>query len=125
MEKTSKYSYGETLERLSAAIVAAGNTLFATLDQAAAARDVGLELRPTSLLIFGNPRGGTGLMQAFPAFGLELPLKILVWEEDGTVRLAYSHMAEIAQRYGVAGKDALLAAMDRALDTLSDSVAKE
>jgi uncharacterized protein (DUF302 family) len=125
MEKTSRYAYAETLERLSGAIVAAGNTLFATLDQAAAARGAGLELRPTSLLIFGNPRGGTVLMQAFPTFALQLPLKMLVWEEDGAVRLAYSDMAEIARRSGVAGKEALLAAMDRALDTLSDSVAKE
>lgn len=120
--KTSPHSYFDTLEKLEHAIADAGNTLFASIDQTAAAGGVGLSLRPTTLLIFGNPKGGTPLMVAFPLVALELPLKLLVWEEDGKVSLAYIPISELAKRYGVIGMDARLDAMDRALDALSDSV---
>ena len=66
MTKPSRYPYSETIERLSKAIIDGGNTIFATIDQAAAAQTVGLPLRPTTLIIFGNPKGGTPLMDAFP-----------------------------------------------------------
>jgi len=122
MVKQSRYPYVETTLRLSQAVIAAGNTVFATIDQAAAAQTAGLSLRPTWLLVFGNPRGGTPLMDAAPLVGLDLPLKFLVWEEDGKVSLAYTEMSEVARRYGIVGKEAQLAAMDRALDTLSASV---
>ena len=120
--KTSRYSYGDTVTALSKAIASAGNTIFATIDQAAAAAGVGLSLRPTTLLVFGNPKGGTGLMAAFPLTALDLPLKLLVWEEDGTVNVAYVPMSAIAERYGVTGMDALIANMDHALDTLTNLV---
>ena len=123
MIKRSRYSYSDTIARLSKAIVDAGGTVFATIDQAAAARSAGLSLRPTSLLVFGNPHGGTPLMQAFPIIGLDLPLKVLVWEEDGVVNVAYARMSEIAQHRGIAGDDAGVAAMDRMLATVGDSVA--
>ena len=123
MIKRSRYSYSDTIARLSKAIVDAGGTVFATIDQAAAARSAGLSLRPTSLLVFGNPHGGTPLMQAFPIIGLDLPLKVLVWEEDGVVNVAYARMSEIAQHRGIAGDDAGIAAMDRMLATVGDSVA--
>ena len=122
MIKQSRYSYSDTIARLSKAMVDAGNTVFATIDQADAARSVGLTLRPTSLIIFGNPKAGTPLMDAFPPFALELPLKMLVWEEPGRVNVAYVQMSEIAQRYGVTGNDTLIAAMDHALDSLSAAV---
>ena len=80
MIKRSRHSYSDTIARLSNEIVEAGNTIFATIDQSAAAVDAGLSLRPTSLIVFGNPKGGTPLMEAFPVIGLELPLKVLVWE---------------------------------------------
>ncbi len=122
MVKQSRYSYSDTIERLSKAIVDAGNTIFATIDQAQAATNAGLTLRPTSLIIFGNPKGGTPLMDAFPLVALELPLKLLVWEQDGTVNVAYQQMSEIAKQYGVTGRDAQIAAMDHALDALSSTV---
>jgi uncharacterized protein (DUF302 family) len=79
-------------------------------------------LRPTSLIIFGNPKGGTPLMDAFPLVALELPLKVLVWEEGDNVYVAYVTMSEIAARYGVAGMDERIAAMDRAVDALINTV---
>ena len=101
---------------LSDAIVTAGNTIFATIDQAAAARNAGLSLRPTTLIVFGNPKGGTPLMQAMPLFSLELPLKLLVWEDEGGVHVAYTPMSEIAARWGI--EDPRIAAMDHALAAL-------
>ena len=121
--KRSRFSYADTIAALSKAITGAGNTIFATIDQAAAAANVGLTLRPTTLIVFGNPKGGTGLMAAFPLTALDLPLKFLVWEEDGVVNVGYVPMPVIAERYGVSGMDALIAAMDHALDTLSGVVA--
>lgn len=120
--KQSRYSYSETVVRLSKAVEDGGNTIFATIDQSAAALGAGLTLRPTSLLIFGNPKGGTPLMDAFPLVALELPLKLLVWEAHGSVSVAFVPMADVATRYGVTGMDARIAAMDRALETLTEMV---
>ncbi len=106
MVKQSKYSYFDTIARLSKAIRDAGNTVFATIDQAAAAEGVGLTLRPTSLIVFGNPKGGTPLVETFPLVALDLPLKLLVWHDGGNVQIAYTPMSEVAARYWVTGKDA-------------------
>ncbi len=122
MQVRSRLTYNETVAALSAEIAKAGNTIFATIDQAAAAKGVGLTLRPTTLIIFGNPKGGTGLMVAFPLAALDLPLKLLVWEDAGAVNVAYTSASEIAARYGVTGMDALIANMDHALATLANSV---
>jgi uncharacterized protein (DUF302 family) len=122
MVKQSRYPYAETVAKLSAAIESGGNTIFATVDQSVAAASAGLALRPTTLLVFGNPRAGTPLMERFPPIALELPLKMLVWEDDGAVRVAYVPMSEIADRYGVTGMDDRIAAIDRALDALTNSV---
>jgi uncharacterized protein (DUF302 family) len=123
MTKQSRYAYAETIERLSDAIADAGNTIFSTIDQSAAAAAVGLSLRPTSLIVFGNPKGGTPLMDAFPLVGLELPLKFLVWEDNGRTSLAFVPMSEIAARYGVTEMDTRIGAMDAALEALSAAVA--
>jgi len=122
--KTSRLSYAQTVAALSEAITSAGNTIFATIDQAAAAAGVGLSLRPTTLIVFGNPKGGTGLMAAFPLTALDLPLKLLVYEEDGAVKVAYVAASVIAERYAVTGMDALIANMDHVLDALTGSVAQ-
>ena len=122
MTKRSRFSYAQTLATLEKAIRDGGNTIFATIDQAAAATSAGLTLRPTTLIIFGNPNGGTALMDAVPLLALELPLKLLVWEENGAVSVAYEPMSEIAARYNVMGMDARIAAMDRALDTLTGAI---
>jgi uncharacterized protein (DUF302 family) len=120
--KESRYPYRDTIERLSRAIVASGSTVFATIDQAAAAARAGLSLRPTTLIVFGNPAGGTPFMADLPLLGLDLPLKFLVWEEAGAVKVAYAPMSDIARRYAVSGKDAQVAGIDRALASLSATV---
>lgn len=122
MTKRSRFSYAQTLATLEKAIRDGGNTIFATIDQAAAATSAGLTLRPTTLIVFGNPKGGTALMDAVPLLALELPLKLLVWEENGAVSVAYEPMSQIAARYNVMGMDARIAAMDRALDTLTGAI---
>lgn len=122
MTKRSRFSYAKTLETLKDTILKGGNTIFASIDQSAAAASVGLTLRPTTLLVFGNPRGGTPLMESFPLVALDLPLKLLIWEADGSVNLAYVPMSEIAARYGVTGMDARIEAMDRAIDSLTNAV---
>jgi uncharacterized protein (DUF302 family) len=120
--RVSRYAYSQTIEQLLKAIDAAGATLFANIDQSAAAKGVGLSLRPTTLLAFGNPRAGTPLMDTFPLAGLDLPLKFLIWEERETVNVAYTPMKIVVERYGVVGKDSLVAALDRALETMIATV---
>jgi len=120
--KVSRFPYRETLERLSQAISASGSTVFAMIDQSAAAARAGLTLRPTTLIVFGNPAGGTPFMADEPLLGLDLPLKFLVWEEEGSVRVAYAPMSGIARRYDVSGKDAQIAGIDGALAKLSAAV---
>ena len=125
MTTRSRLAYAETIETLKEAIVKAGNTIFACIDQTAAAQGAGLTLRPTMLIVFGNPRGGTPLMDAFPLVALDLPLKLLVWEDSLGVNVAYVPMSDIAARYGVTGMDARIEAMDRAVDSLISSVAEK
>lgn len=120
--KTSRLSYAETLSTLQQKMSDGGATVFASIDQAAAAKGVGMTLRPTTLLIFGNPKAGTLLMDAFPLVAMELPLKLLVWEENGAVSVAYTPMSEIAARYKVTGMDERIAAMDHLLDALTNAV---
>jgi uncharacterized protein (DUF302 family) len=122
MVKQSRSSYAETVAALTTAIANAGNAIFATIDQAAAAKSAGLSLRPTTLIVFGNPKGGTPLMDAFPLTALDLPLKLLVWQDGAAVNVAYTPASEIGLRYGVPAGDPRISAMDRALAALSDSV---
>lgn len=122
MTKQSRFSYSETISALTKAATDAGNTVFATIDQTAAATSVGLTMRPTTLIVFGNPKGGTPLMNAFPLVALELPLKLLVWEDGGRVNVSYAPMSDIATRYGVTGMDARIVAMDGALEKLVNGV---
>ena len=90
----------ETVNRLEAAVKAKGMTVFAHVDHAAEAATVGLTLRPTDLLIFGNATGGTPLMQADQAIGVDLPLKALVWQDAaGDTWLSYNDPTWLAKRY--------------------------
>jgi uncharacterized protein (DUF302 family) len=101
---TLKSSHGpkETVDRLVAEVEAKGLTVFARVDHAAGAREAGLALRPTELVIFGNAKGGTPLMQANQAIGIDLPLKALVWQDaSGDTWLSYNDPAWLAQRHGV------------------------
>ena len=91
----------ETMDRLAAEVKAKGLTVFARIDHAAGAKEAGMALRPTELLVFGNARGGTPLMQANQTTGIDLPLKALVWEDaGGKVWLSYNEPSWLAQRHG-------------------------
>lgn len=97
----SIHSAKETMDRLEADVRAKGMTVFARIDHAAGAKEAGLPLRPTEVLIFGNAKGGTPLMQALQTTGIDLPLKALVWEDaGGKVWLSYNEPAWIAARHG-------------------------
>lgn len=122
MTKRSRLSYNETLTTLKDTIVKGGGTVFASIDQAAAAESVGMTLRPTTLIVFGNPKGGTPLMQAFPLVALDLPLKLVVWEDGGGVNVAYVPMSVIAARYAVTGMDARIQALDQNVETLTNAI---
>jgi uncharacterized protein (DUF302 family) len=98
----SNYGPKDTMDRLEAEVKAKGLTVFAHVDHAAGAAAVGLPLRPTDLLMFGNARGGTPLMQSGQTIGLDLPLKILVWQDAaGATWLSYNDPSWLAKRHGL------------------------
>ena len=103
IELQSRLSFDETLVQLTIAIEHAGMSIFASIDHAAGAAKVGLAMPPTTVLIYGNPRGGTPLMQAAPLSALDLPLRVLVREEGGRVLVAYHPAASVLRRAGVPG----------------------
>jgi uncharacterized protein (DUF302 family) len=112
----------ETMDRLVAEVQAKGLTVFARIDHAAGASEVGLVLRPTELVIFGNARGGTPLMQANQAIGIDLPLKALVWQDaSGATWLSYNDPAWLAQRHGLGHE---VEAPVRAMTALLEAVAR-
>jgi uncharacterized protein (DUF302 family) len=99
----SAHGAKDTMDRLENAVQAKGMQVFARIDHAAGAAKIGQTLRPTELLIFGNPQGGTPFMQCAQSVGIDLPLKALVWQDDaGRVWLGYNDPAFLAQRHGVA-----------------------
>jgi uncharacterized protein (DUF302 family) len=102
-----RHGVKDTIDRLEADVKQKGLTVFARIDHAKGARDAGLELRPTELLIFGNAKGGTPLMQAQQTIGIDLPLKALAFEDAaGKVWLSWNDPAWLAARHGVAGEAA-------------------
>jgi uncharacterized protein (DUF302 family) len=111
----SAHDFKTTLDRLLQALKARGVTVFAQIDHAAGAAGAGLTLRPTTLVVFGNPAAGTPLMQGIQTAGIDLPLKALVWQDaDGAVHLSYNDPAWIADRHG-AGALPAVGAMATAL----------
>jgi uncharacterized protein (DUF302 family) len=113
----STASVDASFARLEAAVAQRGLTVFARIDFAADAAAAGLELRPTRLLLFGNPRAGTPLIVAAPTVALDLPLKVLVWEsEDGAVWVGYNRPEYLVERHGVSTE---LLANVRAVETLA------
>lgn len=117
----SNASVSETIDRLASAIEAKGITVFARVDHAAGAKSAGMDMRPSQLLIFGNPKLGTPLMQSNPLIGLDLPMKALAWEaEDGTVYLTYTAPTELKARYDIENRDEVFAKMSSALKNLTE-----
>jgi uncharacterized protein (DUF302 family) len=116
----SSFGPSQTMERLEAEIRGNGMEVFARVDHATGAAEVGLNLRPTELIIFGNARGGTPLMQSVQTVGIDLPLKALVWEDaSGKTWLSYNEPSWIAQRQGVRNAQAVLDKMADLLTTIS------
>ena len=100
--KPSKYSVPDTMNRIEQAVTAKGMTIFARIDHAGEAKKAGLEMKPTELLIFGNPKGGTALMVAKPMSAIDLPMKALAWEDkDGKVWLTYNAAGLLHERHGM------------------------
>ena len=117
--KLSPRSVPETVARLTGMLAAKEITVFAVIDQTAAARAVGLELRATTLVIFGNPAGGTPVMAAVPLAAIDLPLKVLVWDDAGQAKVSYYTPATLAARHHL-GPD--LAAKLAVVDPLTDAL---
>jgi uncharacterized protein (DUF302 family) len=120
---TMRSSYGptETMNRLEAEVKAKGMTVFARIDHAAGAAEVGLSLRPTELLIFGNAKAGTPLMQSIQTIGIDLPLKALVWQDaSGNTWLSYNDPGWLAKRHGLGHEvEATVSAIAAALDAVA------
>lgn len=117
----SRFGPKETMDRLATEIQAREMKVFARIDHAAGAAEVGLTLRPTELIIFGDARGGTPFMQSVQTVGIDLPLKVLVWEDaGGKTWLSYNEPKWIVQRHGVTHAEAIvnkLADLLRAIST--------
>ena len=121
MRSTS--GYAETMRRLIEAITSRGLIVFARIDHSAGANEAGLELAPEEVVLFGNPRAGTPLMRSDPRIGIELPLRMLVWEEGEGALLGYNDPRELAGRYDVEVHHATLETMSVLLTALAADAA--
>jgi uncharacterized protein (DUF302 family) len=102
MQVASPHTVSETLQRLESILAQRGVQVFALIDHSGEAEKVGMKMRPTKLVIFGNPKGGTPLMVAAPTLAIDLPLKALVWEDEGgKVWVSYNSPEYLQQRHGV------------------------
>jgi uncharacterized protein (DUF302 family) len=121
----SPHSPRKTMDRFEEIVKQRGLTVFARIDHAAGGRKVELTLRPTELLIFGNPKSGTPLMQASQTMGLALPMKVLVWEDaDAKVWIGYDAPADVAVRYEVPRDHPVLDQVTKAMQGLAAEAVK-
>ena len=120
--RRSAHGFDATLSRLLEALDRRDLTVFAVIDHAAAARDAGADLAPTTVVIFGNPEAGTPLMRAAPVMGAELPLRALVYERDGSVFIAVTGMANLARTYPLAEQAGIVDRVEATLAEIADEV---
>lgn len=121
----SQHAFEKTVEKLQTILSEKGLKIFATIDHAKGAESVSMELRPTTLILFGNPAIGTKLMQCDQRSGIELPMKYLVWEdEDGNVWIGYSEPTLLQTKYILEGCDATIAKMSGALSKFAGMAAQ-
>jgi len=114
----------ETIDRLEQTVKAKGLNVFLRLDHAAGAQKIGKKLRPTELLVFGNPQGGTPLMECAQSIGIDLPLKALAWEDaSGQTWLAYNDPKFLAMRHGARDCSPVADKLRKALDAFARSAA--
>lgn len=119
--KQSDFGVEKTIDRLGIALERAGIKVFTRINHAKGAKSVGLDLSPTTTLIFGTPKIGTPLMKSNPAIGLDLPLKAVVWRDaDGSVKLAYADPNWLAARYGITDRAPVFKKMTGALGKFTD-----
>jgi uncharacterized protein (DUF302 family) len=112
------------MDRLEAAVKANGMTVFARIDHSAGASAAGLSLNPTEVLIFGNAKGGTPLMQSVQTIAIDLPLKALVWQDaSGDTWLSYNDPEWLAKRHGLTGAEAPVGNLTAALDAVAKAAA--
>lgn len=124
--KKSAYSVTETLDRLESMLKENGLTVFTRIDHAKNAANADLDLPPTQVLIFGNPKLGTPLMQESRTTAIDLPQKALAWEdEDGTVWIAYNHPAWLSERHGLQASGEVLKKIGTALDGFVSQAAND
>lgn len=120
----SAHSVPETIDRLVSIATSHGLIVFARIDHAAGAAEVGMELRPTQLLIFGNPRGGTPLMQERQTAGIDLPIKALAWEDAaGAVWLTYNDTRWLARRHALEASADAIAAIEAGMAAVTKAAA--
>jgi uncharacterized protein (DUF302 family) len=119
--KLSPWSMADTLARLSAVVAARGMEVFAVIDHSGKARDVALDLRDTKLVIFGSPSVATPVIEAAPLAALDLPLRVVVWEDGYQTLVSYPAPAAVARRYGLEGDLAdALAGIDAVISAVID-----
>jgi uncharacterized protein (DUF302 family) len=121
----SSFAHRDTLTRLLDAIARRGLTVFAQFDHAGAAREVGMEMPNEVVVAFGNPRAGTPLMQEDPRIGIELPLRILVWDDGDVTNVGFNDPRGLSDLYDVAAHAAALEAMSSLLDQLAHEAAAD
>jgi uncharacterized protein (DUF302 family) len=117
--KTSPRSVAGTVAHLTDLVTGRGLTVFAVIDHGGEARNVGLGLRDTQVVIFGSPKAGTPVMVAAPLAALDLPMKVLVWADDGQTRISYTAPSALAARYGFSEE---LAANLAGIDAITDAL---
>jgi uncharacterized protein (DUF302 family) len=117
--KTAQGSVDDTVAKLSELIKARGLKLFSVIDHSGEAHQIGLELRDTKVVIFGSPEAGTPVMQSVPLVALDLPLKVLIWDDGGQTRVSYAPAHALAARYQLSEE---LAHRLAGIDALSDAL---
>ncbi len=121
----SKHSVADTADKLEKVLLSKGMKVFTRVPHSKGAKSVGVELRPTELIIFGNPKVGSPLMKCARTVALDLPQKALIWEDDdGTVWISYNDPAYLQQRHNIQGCDKVLAKVTGALSKMTGAAAK-
>lgn len=125
VQRDSAFSVSETADRLVAAAESAGATVFARIDHAKGARSIDAELDDMQVVIFGNPAIGTPIIAAEPTAGLDLPLRVLIYDDGGQTRIAYEDPRTLRDRRSVDGADEAFGGMTSALERLTVRAASE
>lgn len=126
MTQESAYSVKETLDRLTALLESKGIKVAARIDHAENAKSVGMELPPSEVLLFGNPNAGTPLMTSNPTIGLDLPMRVLAWQDGaGKVRVTYTQPSELKARYAIKDREEQFKQMEGLLSDVVGQAARK